>query len=129
MYDLSKKESLSESKASRRPTTFEGFFGESTLEAMRRTLGESGAKSVIFHSDLLPIFEDPKRLHIRFESMFGKSGAKRIEQVIISELYLRLKMDYKAEDPINDWNIFDFEKCTTYACRAFWERKPLEQLT
>jgi len=95
-----------------------GFFTESTIEGMKRTLGESGAKSVAFRLMLSPMPADSKLLHTKLESIFGKSGTKRIEQVIISELYLRLSMPYKAEDPINNL-IFDFEKCVTYARCSF----------
>jgi hypothetical protein len=108
---------------SRHPTTFEAFLDESILEGMRRTLGENGARSVIFHVNLKPTFADPKELHFKFETLFGKSGAKRIEQVIISDLYLSLGLPFGVEDPINDWDTFDFEKCAAYASHSFQQRK------
>jgi len=107
-----------DTRATRPPLTFAGVFTESAIEGMKRSLGESGAKSIAFRLMLSPMPTDSQVLHTKLESIFGKSGTKRIEQVIISELYLRLSMPYKAEDPINNL-IFDFGKCMTYASCSF----------
>ncbi len=121
--NIQKEKEIGLSKSPRSQSTFADLFAESTLEGMRRTLGEHGSKTVILHSNLSQIFADSISLHVKFTSMFGESGAKRLEQVIISDLYLRLGMPYRSDDPINDMNTFDFEKCTTYANRLFDEEK------
>lgn len=99
--------------------TYERIFTDSVFEVMERMLGESGAKSVIFQLGLLPVINNPYVLHSKLISTFGYAGAERLEKGIMSELYLRLGLIYKADDPINDLGQFDLETCFGYAKLAF----------
>jgi hypothetical protein len=104
-----------------RSSKFEDFFKESALRGTTLILGESSAKSVLFHIKFDENSRNPQKIHASLETMLRSLGTVLVEKSIIKQMFSRLKE--KIPETLNLSNEdFDFVKGVAYAHKIFDER-------
>lgn len=85
---------------------------ESVYDGLRKVLGQSGVRAILFNIELTCYKDDLKGLHESLYSIF-KDGAIPLEIVIAKEVYSRLGLPFDGADD------FDFARCINQARYLF----------
>lgn len=91
---------------------------ECILDGLRKTIGDSGTKAVLFKVELGRCVKDPIELHRHLYGIFN-DGAFGLEKVIVRELFRRLNLTYEEKGS------FDFAGYVSQA-RELSERRRRE---
>ncbi len=69
---------------------FQTFFQHSVATTLSRILGESAAKSILYHTGFSRAFESPVEFHAGLVKMLGEEGAQTLEKSIIKGAFAEL---------------------------------------
>jgi hypothetical protein len=97
--------------------SFEDVFADSVEAGLYGVLGESATRATLKHLDLGPRPTDPRKVDVRLEAIFLKSGAQVIERQILKALLEKMNERlFEAEGA-------DFEQRVEEVRRRFWEEE------